>query len=119
MNDPREAMVDQFSSEGWAGLEMPDGAQDERIKRMMEAARLQAEPIATALRSDAGQFLLKWIVLQTLFLPPTDEDQTCQVGDRMIYLKGLRDGNCGVAWALLKALQVANTPPPTQGISHA
>lgn len=114
MNDIRSSILGQIAQEGWAGLRVDPAQVDAQMNAMLEEARREAALVDRVLSTADGQCLLLWLLTKTIFKPPTEEETQCQVGDRMVYLKGRRDGQNGVAFMLLHALQVAAGEKPRQ-----
>ena len=99
--------LDQLSSVGWGGLEFDDNQFSADMQKLMEEAVLEAQPIGQLFSTPEGEKVLQWLVQKTIMRPPLPEEVAAKTLEEYALLKARRDGQNGVVFMILHAIQVA------------
>lgn len=93
--------------DGWDALEnlQAKAAGDQAL--LLLQARGEASIVSEALSTPAGRLFLNWLIRKTLLRPPTEEEQVSATEFAYVRAKARRDGQNGVVWMILHALEVA------------
>ena len=111
MDDTRN-FLNGMSQDGWVGLEVDHDRLSADMKRIAEEAVREAMPIAQVFGTPEGQQVLYWLMAKTILRPPTAEENEIKTAEEFAMLKKQKDGQNGVIFMILHALQVAHGNKP-------
>jgi hypothetical protein len=107
VNILQEQLEQILKTPGWASLENLTGKAAGDQGRLMEEARAEASLVAAALTTPEGQKFLAWLLQKTLLRPPAEQELTAATAEVYAIAKARREGQNGVAFMILHALDVA------------
>lgn len=109
MNDGamREMLETVLKTSGWGAFEELTSKAAGDQARLMDAARAEAHVVSAALSTPEGQKFLHWLIQKTLLRPPAEQELAAPTTDAYAIAKARREGQNGVAFMILHALDVA------------
>ena len=111
MSDP-QSFLEQMSSEGWAGIDASPDQHRADMQRVVNQAINEALPVADLFNTPQGQLVLRWLMAKTILRPPSPEENAATTAEEYALLKARREGQNGVIFMILHALQVAQGKQP-------
>ena len=108
MTDWTQDMLEQaFNTPGWGAFEdlTKKAAGDQA--RLMDAAQVEAITVAAALETPEGKRFLAWLTEKTLLRPPAEQELAPRSAELYAIAKARREGQNGVVFMILHALDVA------------
>jgi len=100
-------LFDQLATDGWNGIDVDPARFNADMEAMALEALNEALPVAELFATPAGQQVLLWLMQKTILRPPSDEERCAKSAEEFAILKARRDGQNGVIFMILQALQVA------------
>jgi hypothetical protein len=108
-----EEMIDiALSTPGWSALQDLTKKAAGDTKRLMDEARAEASVVGAALASPEGRRFLHWLIRKTLLRPPAEQELAAASAEQYAIAKARREGQNGVAFMILHALEVAQAGIP-------
>lgn len=109
MKNTIEALTDDlFAKGGWDALDIDRQSLSLDAQKMIAAAVEEAVPVAKLFASEDGQRVLHWLMRKTLLRPPSVEQRMAQSPEAYALAAARREGQNGVIFMILHALQVAH-----------
>ena len=103
-----EELIEQaFKTPGWGAFEDLTKKAAGDTKRLMDAARDEASVVAAALDTPEGRKFLNWLIQKTLLRPPAEQELAAASAEQYAIAKARREGQNGVAFMILHALDTA------------
>jgi len=106
MSDPRQQIYETIRSGSWMDTDhliAQAGKQHEDIQHKM---REEAAVVQAALATPDGARFIDWLAKNTLLRPPTDQELNPGNAESYAIAKARREGQNGVLFMILQALQV-------------
>ena len=101
-------MIEQvLQTPGWGAFEDLTGKAAGDQARLMDDARSEAEIVGAALSTPEGQKFLHWLIGKTLMRPPAEAELAANSAEVYAIAKARREGQNGVTFMILHALDVA------------
>ena len=108
MTQMMQDMLEQIlKTPGWGAFENLAGKAAGDQKNLMDDARTEAGIVHAALATPAGQAFLTWLIQKTLLRPPAEQELAATSAEAYAIAKARREGQNGVAFMILHALDVA------------
>ena len=107
MRDQVDELISQLGTDGWGGIEGASSKLDADMTRLKAEAVREAQPVAAALATPEGRYLLHWLIRKTLLRPPSDEEVMAKTAEDYTIRAAQRRGQNQIVFMLLHALQVA------------
>ncbi len=105
-----EELIDQaLATPGWSAFEDLTKKAAGDTKRLMDAARNEAGVVAEGPATPEGRKFLHWLMQKTLLRPPAEQELAAASAEQYAIAKARREGQNGVAFMILHALDVAQT----------
>ncbi len=103
-----EEMIEKaLETGGWGSLQdLTKKAAGDQSK-IMDAAKAEAGIVAAVFATPEGKKLLAWLIGKTLMRPPNDYENTAQTLEAYAIAKARREGQNGIVYMILHALDVA------------
>jgi hypothetical protein len=104
-----EQMLEQVmaGTNGWGAFEDLAKKTAGDQARLMEEAKAEAGLVAAALSTPEGEKFVHWLIRKTLFRPPAEQELTAASAEVYAIAKARREGQNGVTFMILHALDVA------------
>ncbi len=102
-----DELLRNLGQDGWDGLRADPDRFQRDMAQLLTEARDEAAPIAAVFAGPEGTKALAWLVKKTLLRPPTEQEQTAKTCEEYAILKARREGQNGVIWMILQAIDVA------------
>ena len=103
-----EDLIEQaLATQGWGAFTDLTKKAAGDTKRLMDEARAEASVVAAALGTPEGRRFLHWLMQKTLLRPPAEQEFTAASAEQYAIAKARREGQNGVAFMILHALDTA------------
>ena len=110
-----QSIFDQLGAGGWPSIEVDQDKLQQDMQKMIAEQREEAIPVAATFSTPAGQKTLLWLMEKTLLKPPGPDEYNAKSAEEYALRKARRDGQNGVVFVILHALQVAAGEQSTGG----
>lgn len=106
MMNAQQQMMQALRSGSWMDTEKLAENAGQQLEKTQQQMRREAAIVKAALDNPQGEKFVQWLMSKTLLRAPSPEEQAAQSAESYAIAKARREGQNGVLFMILQALQM-------------